>query len=109
MASGDTKNRAKPTGKRPDRAATRPRSARRLEIDIVSLDAEDIALARLQAHLRQVEDIRTDARGGEPSLSRTAIRLPVQMLQRLRERAGRERVTLSELIEAALARHLKGA
>ncbi len=90
-------------GTRPSRPApgTRPPSIEETD----PLDAEDIALARLQAELRKTEAVpalpRAAARG------RTTIRLPRALLARLRARARRDRTTLSQVVEAALERHLE--
>jgi hypothetical protein len=74
---------------------------------VVPLDAEDIAMARLQAHLRKAEAIRTPSRRRDALLSRTTLRLPREMLQRVRERARREEATISEVVEVALERYLR--
>ena len=108
MPSRKTGARAR-RGAQRARPAVRPRSTPGREVESVPLDAEDIALARLQADLRRVEDIREGGAPAAASPRRTAIRLPAQMLARLRERAAREHVSLSELIQAALARHLERA
>ncbi|HTU01862.1 MAG TPA: ribbon-helix-helix protein, CopG family [Candidatus Sulfotelmatobacter sp.] len=79
----------------------------RSQAEIVPLDAEDIALARLQADLRKIEGVRKGSGQADASRCRTSIRLPAEMLTQLRRRAERERVTLSALIGAALARHFK--
>jgi hypothetical protein len=74
---------------------------------VVPLDAEDIAMARLQAHLRKAEAIRAPGRRRDAQLSRTILRLPREMLQRVRERARREQVSMSDVVEAALERYLR--
>jgi hypothetical protein len=71
------------------------------------LDAEDIALARLQAQVRKTEGVPLPGRRSAATLSRTTVRIPTALLQRLRERARREKLTLSAVIEAAIERHLK--
>jgi hypothetical protein len=78
----------------------------RLRDAVVSLDAEDIALARLQAHLREAEAIHTATRPAA-TLQRTAVRLPAVLLARLRERAKRDGTTPSEVVEKALLRFLR--
>jgi hypothetical protein len=70
------------------------------------LDAEDIALARLQAHLRKAETIQTAARPAA-SPRRTTVRLPAPLLDRLRERATRDGTTASEVVAQALERFLR--
>jgi predicted HicB family RNase H-like nuclease len=74
---------------------------------VVPLDAEDIAMARLQAHLRKAETIRAPGRRRDARLSRTTLRLPLEILQRVREQARREQVSMSEVVEAALERYLR--
>jgi hypothetical protein len=74
---------------------------------VVPLDAEDIAMARLQAQLRKAEAIRAPNRRGGTTLSRTTLRLPRETLQHARDRARRERTSLSAVVQAALARYLK--
>jgi hypothetical protein len=90
---------------RAKRAGDKPPRVQIAETD--PLDAEDIALARLQVQLRETEGVPPPGRRPAATLSRTTVRLPIEMLQRLRERAHREKLTLSEVIEAALERHLK--
>lgn len=82
-------------------------SSGRLRNAVLSLDAEDIALARLQAQLRRTETIQLPARSRTAASARTWVRLPGEMLQRLRDRARRTGVSLSDIMEAALARYLK--
>jgi len=64
-------------------------------------------MARLQANLRRAEAIRAPNRGGGIPLSRTTLRLPREMLQHVRDRARRQGVTVSEVMEAALERYLR--
>lgn len=85
---------------------TSRRANPRLRDAVVSLDAEDIALARLQAHLRKAEAIQTATRPAA-SLRRTTVRLPALLLARLRERAKRDGVTPSQVVEKALLRFLR--
>lgn len=73
----------------------------------VSLDAEDIALARLQAHLRRAETIQKPSRPAVPAARRTTVRLPDVLVQRLRERAQREGTTPSEIVRRALEKLLR--
>ena len=79
-------------------------SSGRLRNAVLSLDAEDIAMARLQAQLRRTETIQLPARAAAPA--RTWVRLPGEMLQRLRDRARHTGMSLSDMVEAALARYL---
>ena len=95
-----------PRGRPASTAARRPAGHSRLREAVVSLDAEDIALARLQAHMRKAEAIRTPTRPATP-LQRTAVRLPTALLARLRERAKRDITTPSAIVEKALLRFLR--
>jgi Ribbon-helix-helix protein, copG family len=89
-------------------AETRPAATNpRLRDAVASLDAEDIALARLQAHLRRTEAIHTGVRPAATAPQRTTVRLPAVLLARLRERAKRDGVTASEVVEQALERFLR--
>jgi hypothetical protein len=75
---------------------------------VVPLDAEDIAMARLQAHLRKAEAIRAPGRRrGTTTPTRTTLRLPREILSSVRDRARREGATISEVVEAALERYLQ--
>ena len=74
---------------------------------MVPLDAEDIAMARLQAHLRRTETIRTPGSRGFPALARTTLRLPHEILRKVRDRARRECATISLVVERALERYLR--
>ena len=85
----------------------RPARAGRPNGPVVPLDAEDIAMARLQAHLRKAEAIRVPSRRPSARLSRTTLRLPREMLRHVRERARREGATISEVVEVALERYLR--
>jgi predicted DNA binding CopG/RHH family protein len=97
------------TPKAASRAATsgRKSSDARLRDATVSLDAEDIALARLQAHLRKAEAIQAPRTPASSADRRTTIRIPDALLSRLRERARRDGVTPSEVITQALERFLR--
>jgi hypothetical protein len=74
---------------------------------VASPDAEDIALARLQAHLRRTESLHAPTRPAASSLRRTTIRLPAALLDRLRDRARRDGMTASEVVELAVERLLR--
>jgi 3-dehydroquinate synthase class II len=98
--------------KRPRRSGkasqpSRAGGARQLKSLVVPLDAEDIAMARLQAHLRKAEAIRAPIRSGGTPLSRTTLRLPREMLQQVRDQARREGTSVSEVVEVALERYLR--
>jgi predicted DNA binding CopG/RHH family protein len=71
------------------------------------LDAEDIALARLQAHLRRAETIQSPPRSTVQTARRTTVRLPDALVQRLRERVRREGTTPSEIVRRALESFLR--
>jgi Arc/MetJ-type ribon-helix-helix transcriptional regulator len=86
--------------------ARRPPSRAGLREVVASLDAEDIALERLQAHLRRAEAIQISAGPGASTLRRTTVRLPPSLLARLRDRARRDGTTASEVVEQALERFL---
>ncbi len=100
-------------GKRNPRGRLAPTAPRRLaghprlREAVVALDAEDIALARLQAHLRRTETIHAVLPSAATPQRRTTVRLPAVLLARLRERAKREGVTPSEVVEEALERLLR--
>lgn len=79
----------------------------RLRDAVVSLDAEDIAMARLQASLRRAETIRAAPRTAATHLGRTTVRLPADLLKRGRDRAKRESATFSEIVALALERFLR--
>ena len=79
----------------------------RLRDAVVSLDAEDIALARLQASQRRAEAIQTAPRATVPRLGRTTVRLPDDLLARGRDRAEREGATFSEIVARSLERYLR--
>ena len=95
------------TGRRASPVASPSTAKTRLRDAVVSLDAEDIALARLQAHLRRTETIHAAVPSAAMAPRRTTVRLPAVLLARLRERAKREGVTPSEIVEEALKRLLR--
>ncbi|RPJ53984.1 MAG: ribbon-helix-helix protein, CopG family [Acidobacteria bacterium] len=97
-----------PASKAPRPAAKRPRqTAKRPVPETPHLpDAEDIALARLQAQLRRTEALPNPPRRSAAP-GRTSLRLPADLLQRLRGRARREGVTLTRLVQVALEQYLK--
>jgi hypothetical protein len=74
----------------------------------VILDAEDIALARLQAHLRETETIQPSPRPGG-AVTRVTIRLPAPLATRLKTRARRDGVPISDLVARALDRFFRSA
>ena len=88
------------------RRSPRPRPPR---TPVVPLDAEDIALARLQAQMRKAETIRGSARRGGTGLVRTTVQLPRETVQAVRRRARRAGLTISEVVKAALAGYLKSS
>jgi hypothetical protein len=89
--------------------AALPRSGKgsRLRDAVVSLDAEDIAMARLQASLRRAETIQAAPRAVVSDLGRATVRLSADLLKRGRDRAERERATFSEIVARALERFLR--
>jgi hypothetical protein len=68
------------------------------------LDAEDFVLASLEARVR-AEEARVDL-GSENLQAALTIRLPRPLLLQLRSQAAQRSVTLSRLIELALAQYL---
>jgi hypothetical protein len=89
--------------------AAAPRSGKgpRLRDAVVSLDAEDIAMARLQASLRRAETIQAAPRAAASQLGRTTVRMPADLLMRGRDRAEREGATFSEIVARALEYFLR--
>lgn len=103
-SQGDVNNPSKrrvsePMGRSATRSDFRPA--------VASPDAEDIALARLQAHLRRAESLHAPPRPAASSLRRTTVRLPAALLDRLRDRARRDGMTASEVVELAVERLLR--
>ena len=86
--------------------ARRSGTGSRLRDAVVSLDAEDIALARLQASLRRTETIQAAPRA-VPRLGRATVRLPLDLLARGRDRASREGATFSDIVARSLERYLR--
>jgi hypothetical protein len=75
---------------------------------VLPVDAEDIALARLQAHLREREGIQATRRPEDRAARRrTSVGLPSTLLDKARQRASRDDVTLSEVVRAALEHYLR--
>ncbi len=75
---------------------------------VLPVDAEDIAMARLQAQVRATEGIQTSRRKTSRSPSRrTTVQLPLQLLEQARDRAKRDELSVSEVVRAALERYLK--
>ncbi len=73
--------------------------------DVVpSLDAEDIALARLQVELRRKETL---AQAPGAAVGRAMIRLPAGLLARTKRRAQQEGVAISEIVQRALETFLR--
>jgi Ribbon-helix-helix protein, copG family len=94
-------------GRRSADRASRSSRGQQLWDAAVSLDAEDIALAHLQAHLRRTEAIQTSVRPAASDFRRTTVRLPVSLIAHLRERAKRDHTTASEVVKRALERYLR--
>jgi hypothetical protein len=97
-----------PARKAPRPAPTPPRRAVKRSVPETPHlpDAEDIALARLQAQLRRTEALPRPSRRAAAA-GRTSLRLPADLLQQLRGRARRDGVTLARLIQVALEQYLK--
>jgi predicted DNA binding CopG/RHH family protein len=74
---------------------------------VVPLDAEDIAMARLQAQLRRTEAIHAPRRAADPSVVRTTVRLPRKLLEQVKDQARREGVNPSDVVEIALERYFR--
>jgi hypothetical protein len=68
------------------------------------LDAEDVALASLEAQVR-AEEAQAELGPVEPVEGLT-VRLPRRVILRLRAQAAERNVTPSKLVELALAKHL---
>ena len=98
---------SKGSTRRAKAAAPRSGKGSRLRDAVVSLDAEDIAMARLQASLRRAETIQAAPRAAAPHLCRTTVRLPADLLKRGRDLAERESATFSEIVARALERLLR--
>ena len=114
---GDTKGNEGRTGKvrpvvrrRPNKAGEqrRPVAGSGSRDAVVYLDAEDIAMARLQASLRRAEAIQTATPAAASGLGRTTVRLSMDLLSRTRNRAARDGATVSEIVTRALERFLRG-
>ncbi len=90
----------------PKRRTVEPISEAELAAPVPSLDAEDIALARLQAQLRRKELIAPERAGGG-ALARAMIRLPSTLLARTKQRAERDGVPVSEVVQRALEKFLR--
>lgn len=89
------------------RSARRPAPESGLRDAVGSLDAEDIAMARLQAQLRRAETIHAPAYPTASRPRRTTVQLPDALLARLRDRARRDGATASAIVERALERFLR--
>jgi hypothetical protein len=76
---------------------------------VAPLDAEDIAMARLQAHLRRTEAMHTPPGPAPSALTRTTVQMRRDLLKRVRDRARREGVTISEVVGIALERYLRSS
>ena len=98
---------SKKSTRRTKAAAPRSGKGSRLRDAVVSLDAEDIAMARLQASLRRAETIQAAPRAAASHHGRTTVRLPADLLKRGRDRAERESATFSEIVAQALERFLR--
>ena len=87
--------------RRPD---PRPSKSRRA---LLPVDAEDLAMERLQAALRETEaGPASPGRAARPALRRASVMLPLPLLERARSRASREAATLSDLVRRLLEQYL---
>jgi hypothetical protein len=68
------------------------------------LDAEDVALAALEAQVR-AKEVRADLGSTEQSAI-IAVRLPHELVARFEAEARKRRITASELIKRALTQYL---
>jgi predicted DNA binding CopG/RHH family protein len=93
-------------GKPAARRVARPSS---LGDAVIALDAEDIALARLQAQLRKREAVRSQTAPAASAPRRVTLRLPELLIERLRARARRDGTTLSGLAGKAMEHFLRSA
>ena len=98
--SGATKRRASDSTRRPALDS-------RLRDAVASLDAEDIAMARLQAQVRRTETIQAPTRADAARPRRTTVQLPDALVTRLRDRARRDSTSASTVVERALERFLR--
>ena len=98
----------KPKTARPTRRMVRGREENlpdSMSNAVPSLDAEDIALARLQAQLRRKETMAQAHPG--VAVGRAMIRLPSGLLARTKRRAQQEGVPVSEIVQRALETFLR--
>ncbi len=93
-------------GERRKPAGSKPRARKPVIEEAGPLDAEDLALARLQAELRKRERL-PESRQADAAVGRTTLRLPGGLLARLRSRARRDKCTLSQVVAAALEKYLR--
>jgi len=82
----------------------RPQKSRQT---LLPVDAEDIAMARLQAQLRETEATPASPRtAARPALRRATVMLPPPLLDRARAHASRSATTFSELVRRLLEQYL---
>ncbi len=97
------KRKSAPSKQRPRSARPDPSTGLRAETEM-PLDAEDVALASLEAQVR-AEEAQAELSSEEPVEALT-VRLPRGVILRLRARAAERNVTPSKLVELALAQCL---
>ncbi len=97
------KRKSAPSKKRPRSATPDPSAELSTETEM-PLDAEDVALASLEAKVR-AEEAQAELGPVEPVEGLT-VRLPRGVILRLRGQAAERNVTPSKLVELALAQYL---
>lgn len=97
------KRKSAPSKKQPRSARPDPSTELTTETEM-PLDAEDVALASLEAKVR-AEEAETGLGRGEPVAGLT-VRLPRTVISRLRAQASEREITPSKLVELALAQYL---
>jgi hypothetical protein len=102
------KRKSAPSKKRPRSARPDPSTRLRIETEM-PLDAEDVALASLEAKVR-AEEAMADVGPARPLVGLT-VRLPRAVIAQLLAEAAERNITPSKLVELALAQYLpfKGA
>jgi hypothetical protein len=97
------KRKSAPSKKRPRSARPDPSTELTAETEM-PLDAEDVALASLEAKVR-AEEAMADV-GPARSLAGFTVRLPLAVIAQLRAEAAERNITPSKLVELALAQYL---
>jgi hypothetical protein len=97
------KRKSAPSKKRPRSARPDPSAELTAETEM-PLDAEDVALASLEAKVR-AEEAMSDVGPARP-LAGLTVRLPLAVIAQLRAEAAERNITPSKLVELALAQYL---